>query len=424
MPGHKGVPYLGCERLDITEIVGADSLYEADGIIAESEKNASKLFGCRTFYSTEGSSHAIRAMLCLVRQYAQKVNEKALVWATRNAHGSFITALALLDISVEWLYSREGSYLSCPIEAELLDEKLRSTSVKPIAVYITTPDYLGNQMDVLGLSEVCHKHGVLLLVDNAHGAYLKFLEPSLHPMDRGADICCDSAHKTLAVLTGGAYLHISNNTSLFSDVEVKEALRLFGSTSPSYLILQSLDLANKMLSEQYPQKLNAFLPCVTAMKERLTKHGYTLVGTEPLKLTVCASQYGYDGREMAKILLDDGITVEFSDPDYVVFMLTPCLNESEVERLTERLEALPLRLKLERELPVVSCSKAVINVREAMLAPFERLPIEQCADRILARTSVCCPPAVPILVCGELIDESAIESFKYYGIESCNVVKK
>lgn len=80
---------------------------------------------------------------------------------------------------------------------------------KPAAVYITSPDYLGNLADIGGMSDVCRKYGVLLIVDNAHGAYLHFLPKPEHPLDLGAEMCCDSAHKTLPVLTGGAYLHIS-----------------------------------------------------------------------------------------------------------------------------------------------------------------------------------------------------------------------
>ena len=98
MPGHKGVAALGMEHLDITEIQGADSLYEADGIIAQSEANASALFGCRTIYSTEGSSQCIRAMLYLISLYARQHGRKNIVAAGRNAHKAFLTAAALVDV--------------------------------------------------------------------------------------------------------------------------------------------------------------------------------------------------------------------------------------------------------------------------------------------------------------------------------------
>ena len=335
MPGHKGRGHLGCEALDLTEIPGADSLYEAAGIIAESEANASALFGCPTYYSTEGSSHCIRAMLLIAshvapaicRHYEQNgANRPAdcrhyrgfRVLAARNCHRAFLSAAALLDLDVVWLpTSREGSYLSAQPTPEALDAALGETGAS--AVYLTCPDYLGFLPDLAPLAAVCRTHGTLLLVDNAHGAYLRFLTPSRHPMDLGADLCCDSAHKTLPVLTGGAYLHVAQalvgdarrdgtlpsapsqaeerrtstacpyeargETRPLRDEDVRDALALFGSTSPSYLILQSLDLANPDL-ETLPEKLAEFLPKAEALKGRLRAAGWDVVGDEPLKVTL------------------------------------------------------------------------------------------------------------------------------------------
>ncbi len=424
MPGHKGVSFLGCEALDITEIPGADSLYDADGIIRDSEQNASGLFGSRTFYSTEGSSHAIRAMLALTCQHARANGSAPLVWAGRNAHSAFLTAAALLDISVEWLYAPDSTYLSCLIRADDLEEKLKAAARLPAAVYVTSPDYLGHQTDIRGLAEVCHKYGVLLLVDNAHGAYLKFLPHSEHPTDLGADLCCDSAHKTLPVLTGGAYLHLSEHAPDFSDKEAKEALRLFGSTSPSYLILQSLDMANRHMAEQLPAQLRTFLPLVAAAKEALTAHGHALVGTEPLKLTIAAKEYGYTGTELALLLARRNIVAEFSDPDYIVLMLTPALGPDAVEALTEALLAVPRRAPITEPMPAFSRPQVKLPIRDAVFSPFEVVPAEQCLGRILARASVGCPPAVPILACGEVIDQNAIECFRHYGITECTVIRE
>ena len=134
--------------------------------------------------------------------------------------------------------------ISQDITSEMLKEKLSAMEILPAAVYITCPDYLGNMLDIKALSEICHNFGVLLLVDNAHGAYLNFLCESKHPISLGADMCCDSAHKTLPVLTGGAYLHMAGGLSESIYRNAKRAMALFASTSPSYLILQSLDMAN------------------------------------------------------------------------------------------------------------------------------------------------------------------------------------
>lgn len=422
MPGHKGKSFLGVEQLDITEIEGADSLYEASGIIAESERNASMLFGCDTYYSTEGSSLCIRAMLHLAALYARARGEEPSILATRNAHKTFLSAIALLDINVEWLTPKTmTTYLSCEISAEYLREYLGAVEKKPTALYITSPDYLGNIADIKELAIVCHGFGVLLIVDNAHGAYLRFLSPSQHPIDLGADICCDSAHKTLPVLTGGAYLHLSNRVSEELSPFVKDSMLLFGSTSPSYLILQSLDRANLYL-DTHSARLDSFVKRVDALKKALVDHGYLLYGNEPLKITVCAKQYGYYGYELASALEERGFVCEFADPDFVTLMLTP-ENDADLDRVQEVLLSICARERIEVPFPVFCGAKRVLSVREASLSPFEKVDIDSSLGRIASLSSVGCPPAVPIVLSGEIIDENAIECFKYYGINKVYVIK-
>lgn len=422
MPGHKGEKFLGAENLDITEIDGADSLYEASGIIRQSEENAGKLFGCDTFYSTEGSSHCIRAMLYLALTHGTrccKNGARPLIVAGRNAHKTFLSAAALLDFDVLWLYPKQNeSYLSCQITAADLAEVLENAPIQPTAVYLTTPDYLGNCLQLSEIAAVCHAHGVLLLVDNAHGAYLRFLPQSAHPIDEGADMCCDSAHKTLPVLTGGAYLHISPRAAAKFSSHVKQALSLFGSTSPSYLILQSLDYANLYL-EKYPEHLANFLPEIQELKQSLAARGYNCVGNEPLKICLAAKSYGYTGSELAALLAERGIFVEFSDVDFLVMMFTPEVGDSALERVREALCTVPKRTALTLRPPVFGRLECVLTVREAMFAPSEILPVKQCAGRILAEANVGCPPAVPLAVCGERIDDTVLKGFQYYGIETC-----
>lgn len=423
MPGHKGAGFLGMEQLDITEIDGADSLYEAGGIIRESEANAGLLFGSETFYSTEGCSQCIRAMLYLTVLYAKQCGKRPLIAAARNVHKTFLSAAALLDVEVMWLEPREpDTYLSCKLEAGDVDTALSRAEVKPAAVYLTSPDYLGNLGDVGSISEVCHRHGVLLIVDNAHGAYLRFLQPSLHPMDLGADMCCDSAHKTLPVLTGGAYLHISKEAPGLFGEQAKNALMLFGSTSPSYLILQSLDAANAYLDDGYAGRLAAFVDQVQALKDRLEAQGYRLEGDEPLKLTVLTKPYGYTGRQFANILLEQDIVCEFSDPDFAVMMLTPETTQAGLERLERALLSVPKRPAIAERPPVFHRCVPAMSVREAAFSPCETVPVRESVGRVLAAASVGCPPAVPIVVCGERIDEDAAACLTYYGRETCTVV--
>lgn len=424
MPGHKGVPLLGVEPLDLTEIDGADSLYEAVGIIRESEENASRLFGSHTFYSTEGSSQCIRAMLLLALQYAKRHGKRPTVVAGRNAHKTFLSAVALLDMDVVWLAGSEtDSYLSCTPDADELERLLQDESTRPVAVYLTSPDYLGNVADIRSVAALCHRYGVLLLIDNAHGAYLKFLPTSEHPIDLGADLCCDSAHKTLPVLTGAAYLHVARSLEKDFAEQAKNALALFGSTSPSYLILQSLDAVNRYLAEGYTDRLAAFVDWVRDCRDRLTAHGYRLFGREPLKLTLETKSYGYTGEALAAILQRNGIVPEFADPDFLVLMLTPEVGDDGLQRLTQMLLEIPLRPAVGQEPPRAHFPTRVLSVREATLSDAETLPVEQCLGRVLAAASVSCPPAVPIVISGERIDEEAIEAFRYYGISHCTVVR-
>ena len=341
MPGHKGQPLLGCEIRDITEISGADALYEASGIIAESEANATTLFGTRrTFYSTEGSSQCVRAMLELARRWWQeksdtaKRTERPVVVAARNAHKAFLYAAIQLDFDVIWLWPEEenASLCSCTVTAETLEKVLAGKDDAVAAVYLTSPNYLGGLADISALAAVCHKHDTLLLVDNAHGAYLHFLEESLHPMDLGADVCCDSAHKTLPVLTGGAYLHISKAAPQLLKEWGKGALELFGSTSPSYLILQSLDLCNRYLAEGYKERLATVRGQLAAAKTHLRKAGWQIEETDPLRITVKAP-CGLTGTELAGQLRNHQIECEYADEDYLVLMATPENSVQDFDRL-------------------------------------------------------------------------------------------
>lgn len=214
MPGHKGRVLHGMENRDITEIKGADYLYESEGIIAESEALTAEVFGAgKTLYSTEGSSLSIKTMLGIIKSCRKNREERMVVAAPRNVHKAFIDGCCLLDIDVAWVYPQKLSAQLCSSSITALD--IRRTIMEfgriPDAVYITSPDYLGNMADIRSISEVCREMEIPLLVDNAHGAYLKFLEESLHPLDSGADMCVDSAHKTLPVYTGGGYLHISKS---------------------------------------------------------------------------------------------------------------------------------------------------------------------------------------------------------------------
>lgn len=419
MPGHKGECFLGCEDLDLTEIQGADSLYEADGIIAESERNASSLFGSgRTFYSTEGSSQCIRAMLYLALTH-RKAGTPPRIVAARNVHKAFVYAAALLDFEVTWLWpeGENRSLCGCPISARTLEDTLSSLPCPPAAVYITSPDYLGGIADVAALSQVCHRYGTLLLVDNAHGAYLRFLQPSRHPLDLGADLCCDSAHKTLPVLTGGAYLHLSRQAAQRMQEDARSALALFGSTSPSYLILQSLDRCNQYLCDNYRARLQHTCAGLDEIRDTLRRHGWQLPDTDPLRLTISGP-----GLTLAKLLRQHGMECEYADPESLVLMLTPETHAEDLRHLVQVLGIYAGTAGTPESLPLAK-GEQVLSIRQALFAPHETVPAAEALGRICGAPTVACPPAIPIAVSGERIGEAALTLFRHYGVQTVDVLK-
>ncbi len=422
MPGHKGVSFLGCEYLDITEVHGADALYEAEGIIAESESNTSALFGSkRTLYSTEGSSQCIRAMLYLVIKHRQKGCSRTVV-AARNVHKAFVYAAALLDFDIIWLMPEESASLcACPVTAEGLRKTLSSLTEPPAAVYITSVDYLGNIADVRELAKVCHEYGTVLAADNAHGAYLKFLTPSQHPLDFGADICCDSAHKTLPVLTGGAYLHISRNAPEGLAEDAKNAMALFGSTSPSYLTLASLDMCVDYLLDNYGEKLSDICLHIENTRSVLKENGWKVEKTDPLRITIAVPE-GMTGKDLAEKLRAEGIECEYSDPDFVVLMMTPENTKEELFTLEKALKTNKMPYK-QNGFTHLKAAETVTSVRNALFAPQEVVLAENALGRVCGAPTVSCPPAIPIAVSGEKIDESMLRLFEYYGIDKIEVLK-
>ena len=307
----------------------------------------------------------------------------------------------------------------CPISPAQLEETLHSLPEPPAAVYLTSPDYLGGMAEIPALAQICHQHGTLLLVDNAHGAYLRFLQPSLHPLDLGADLCCDSAHKTLPVLTGGAYLHLSPTAPAQLAPLAKSALGLFGSTSPSYLTLASLDLCNRYLAEGYPQRLAEAVERLAELRERLTAAGWRVEPSDPLRVTVAAPR-GVTGQELAGQLRRQGVECEYADRDFLVLMATPENTPEELAQAAAALgqcpgEANPPQLPLAR-------GERACSIRQAAFAPRETVDAAHSLGRVCGLPTVGCPPAIPIAVSGERITPEALALFAYYGIEQVEVL--
>ena len=421
MPGHKGVSFLGCESADITEIQGADELYAPDGIIRKSEENATRLFStAKTVYSAGGSSQSINAMLYLAYLRADK-STRPFVLAGRNAHKSFIYALAKLDADVEWIYPENtDSICSCIVNGEMVEKALKSLETKPFAVYITSPDYLGGMSDIESIARVCKSYDIPLLVDNAHGSYLKFYKNDLHPISLGADMCCDSAHKTLPVLTGGGYLHIAKSDKYRFSQNAIKTMEIFGSTSPSYLILQSLDLCNKYIDEKIRDDIEICAHKVAELRCLINSKEFGILSAEPLKLTVDFRGFDIDFK---CYLRDCGIEFEYADDDFVVFMFSPQNSDADFERIKSAFENLHIERTKNIESIEIPKAERVMTIRESIFCDSEEIDIENALGRICASPTVSCPPAIPIAVSGEKITNEHIELFKKYNTNKILVVK-
>ncbi len=425
MPGHKGKGILN-EELDITEIKGADSLFEADGIIAESEKNASLLFGsAKTLYSTQGSTLCIQTMLALATA-GKHITEKPIIIAVRNAHKAFLNSCILLDLDVRWVYPSytQGSIASGEYSSADIKKAIDECDRKPAAVYLTSPDYLGSIADIKAIADVCHKADITFLVDNAHGAYLKFLNTDIHPITLGADMCCDSAHKTLPALTSAAYLHISQNAPERFSENAKQTMAIFSSTSPSYLTLTSLDLCNRYINDNIKKDLNTIIPEIDKLKAKLNDIGYTLCGDEPLKLTIYSVASGLYGYELADILRNSNIECEYADETHIVFMFSSKSTMDDILKLTNALSEIK-QPKMRIEPPYLELSKneCVMSMREAGLSQSINISIDDAIGRVCAKAVITCPPGIPVCVSGEMITGDTVKILKRYGINTVNVVK-
>lgn len=238
-PSHKGradcLPFNSdFLKYDVTELPQTGSLFDGVGPTSEAERLATDFFGTRaTLFSAGGCSLCIQTMFGLVSGRGKKVI------CARQVHRSAVNAMALLGPEPVWVWNRPEMNSTLPGRVSAEDvETLLKTERDIAAIYLTSPDYYGVMSDIEAIARVAKKYGVPLLVDNAHGAHLRYVGEKLHPLLLGATMTADSAHKTLPVLTGGAWLHI--NAAEYVPY-ARQTAALFASTSPSYPVMMSLD---------------------------------------------------------------------------------------------------------------------------------------------------------------------------------------
>ncbi len=424
MPGHKGAPFGLFEQIsayDVTEVEGTDSLFEDDGPLADLEREYTRLYGTKgTMLSAGGSTLCIQTMLKLVGKPG------APIIAGRNIHTSAVNAMSLLDLRPVWLYpNREGESLIGRIKADSVEQAL-CAHPDACAVYLTCPDYFGVCSDIAAISAICKSHGVALLVDNAHGAHLKFLSKEccphpLHPMDLGADLCCDSLHKTLPVFTGGALLHCNREEYVQN---AKRDMTVFGSTSPNYLIMLSADYTAGWLQEEGPALLSQTALRCERLRELARNQGFRVADglCDPMRITLILTGTGYSREAFRRHLRRFGIMEEFLSENGCVLLCSPFNREEDYRRLTQMILHAKPQNSESSPYPMF-CPCAELTLREAMFAPWETIPIEDAGGRIAAEVQSPCPPGIPLIMPGEKICKDYIKILKNYGISFIRVVQ-
>ena len=384
-PGHKGKIKGMSFELDFTELPLTDNLYAPNGIIAKAERQAALYFGAqKTLFSAGGNTLCIQAMLKLAHR-----GKKMLVH--RLAHVSVINTMALLDIVPVWIYEQR-------INAKTVENLLKKHDAD--AIFVTSPDYYGYIQDIGGLAEVCLKYNVPLLVDNAHGSHLKAF--GLHPISHGAAMTACSAHKTLPVLTGGAFLNI--NDKAFAEDAIM-SMKLFSSTSPSYLILASLDKSIKWLMEDGADEMRKTAQKVEHIKNIAEERGIDVLKgqTDPLKLTLLI-----DGDNAYKHFEEHHIEPEMTDSGHAVFMCSPFNSDEDFICLQNAVTSLipnpPQNVVLPK--PYEMC----LTPREAAFKKSYYENTEKCLGKIAAESPFLCPPGVPLIIAGEKITAEVIEN--------------
>ncbi len=422
MPAHKGVfPPLGSmQNFDITEIPDTGSLFDGEGATAEAERRAADLFGTKaSFMSAGGCTLCIQAMLRAALPHGGKLI------CGRVIHRSAINTISLLGLSPVWILPDKsaGELFSGRITPESVRAALKENP-EARAVYITSPDYFGVISDIEGIAKVTREYGVPLLVDCAHGAHLKFLEKDISPLALGASMSAESAHKTLPVLTGGAWLQVGDEKYVPC---IRSAMALFGSTSPSYPIMISLDLARGWL-EKNSGEFRLLAERAERTRALCRKLGLVLPEGEcdPTRIAFDVQKFGFDGADVGGLLRENGIEPEYAGLGKIILIPSVMNTQEDFERLDNALSAIfSSELEMSAQPVGISASlpKRAMLPREALMAQSETVPLASALGRVAAEAHCPCPPAIPAAMPGEVLGERELLELRRYGIFDIKVVK-
>ena len=406
MPGHKGQPifqdFSTVFAIDYTETYETGNLYEFEGAIRIAEQTAAEYFGAADcHFLTGGSSQGIKAMLGAV------CGDGGKILLDRNCHKSAMYACALFDLQPSFVLPDMLDCSGCSgiisiaaAEQALLDHP------DAHALLIVSPNYYGVMQPIEAFAELCHRYGKKLLVDAAHGAHLDACGMK-NPVALGADAAVLSAHKTLPALGQAAYLLLGHGIDA---AKMRHFEAMCGTSSPSYLIMATLDLARAHLqSDSYMEAVHT----VARLRCKYTgEHGFLALSEadarlDPLRFTIACA----NGHQLADMLYTDyQIASEMSDRYHVVFIVTPADLSGNLSRLEKALDAcMPAPPYTPPVLSAPPMPVQIHSVRHALFFPAVNVPLAQAVQHICARPVVPYPPGVPLLWPGEEITVEHIE---------------
>lgn len=428
MPGHKlgkGIPKSFLENLpllDLTEIPGTDNLHFPEGAIHEAQELAAAAFHAdKTFFLVNGSTTGIHAAIMSVCKPGD------VLIAARNCHKSVINGMMIAGVSPVYIKPQFNGCFGIPgaVEPNRVKEALEQNP-GAAGVLVTSPTYHGICSDIKGIAKIVHSFGKILIVDEAHGAHLNFHD-SLPPcaMDSGADICVQSAHKTLPALTQGAYLHINSGRV---DVEkIASNLRLLQTSSPSYIIMAFLDIARAIMGRDGKVLLEKLFDNIGWFK-RMVKSigagsGVSILNDEDIKegrldwtrIVVNFKNAGITGFEADKALRREyNIQVEMSDFYNIVCIGTVADRRENFEKLYGALSRIVPRLGSFRplaQMPVKDpgIPKQAIELKDVMHRSGKMLKLSEAPGLVSKEMIVPYPPGIPVICPGEIVTGAAIE---------------
>lgn len=410
MPGHKAngrrFPLFRDAALDITELPFSDCLESPDGAIARAQEDVADALGAaKSYFLTDGSSCGVYAMLYVAKRRGGKVI------IARNSHKSVYNACAVLGIEPVILKNNEKDGILLPPGAADIESALKKEK-DVCAVLLTSPDYYGNIADYAAVRKVCDRYGKLLLVDGAHGAYLRF-DPDGAGLYAGeyADIWVDGSHKTMPTLTQGALLNV-RDAAFAGDAE--EGLDLFRTTSPSYPVMASIEYGVKYMQEFGAGLIDSVRRELTFVRARLAKRGIAFYAdSKTLLLAVDFGGMGISPQLAREELERRRIFAEMDDGRYLLFYFSPLTQPREIAALERKIRQV-IRLKTLKNTAEPRgeyiCGVKKFGYLTSRSVACERVPLSMAAGRIAARNAGITPPCYPVVVAGEQITPEAAET--------------